>query len=181
MTKVRRVRTSTCDKDHCRVYRRPHRVKGILGEKLLKWVSMPDQPKRDDSFVASPALIHALLPYGSAMNHPAHKVLFERGQRAYGLFLLQTGSAVMSAPGVLDRSVGPGALLGVPGTLSKGVYSLSARLLEESQVLFVPSERVTALLTDHPDIGFQLVQLLSREIQALRQRIVQLNGKEVVP
>jgi CRP-like cAMP-binding protein len=69
----------------------------------------------------------------------------------------------------------------VPGTLSKGVYSLSAELLEESQVLFVPSARVAALLTDHPEIGFQLVQLLSREIHALRQRIVQWNGKEVLP
>jgi CRP-like cAMP-binding protein len=142
---------------------------------------MRDQPKRDDSFKATPELIRALLPYGSVMSHPIHKVLFERGERAHGLFLLQTGSAVLSAPGAMDRSVGPDALLGVPGTLSKGAYSLSAVLLEESRVLFVPSERVTALLTEHPNIGFQLVQLLSREIHALRQRIVQLNGKGVVP
>jgi CRP-like cAMP-binding protein len=142
---------------------------------------MQDHLKRDDSFKASPELIEALAPYGSALNHPAHKILFERGQKAFGLFLLKTGIARLSVPGALDRSVGPGSLLGVPGTLSKGVYSLSAELLEESQVLFVPSERVMALLTEHPDIGFQLVQLLSREIQELRHRIVQLNGKEVVP
>jgi CRP-like cAMP-binding protein len=142
---------------------------------------MQEQLKHDDSFTASPELIQALLPYGSVMSHAAHKTLFERGQKAYGLFLLQTGSARLSVPGAYDRSVGPCALLGVPGTLSKGVYSLSAELLEESQVLFVPSERVAALLTDHPDIGFQLVQLLSREIQELRQRIVQWNGKEAIP
>jgi CRP-like cAMP-binding protein len=142
---------------------------------------MHDQLKHDESFKASAELMEALLPYGSALNHPAHKILFERGQKAFGLFLLKTGKARLSVPGALDRSVGPGSLLGVPGTLSKGVYSLSAELLEESQVLFVPSERVMALLTEHPDIGFQLVQLLSREIQELRHRIVQLNGKEVVP
>jgi CRP-like cAMP-binding protein len=142
---------------------------------------MPAQLQRDNSFIASSELIEALLPYGSALGHPAHKVLFERGQKAYGLFLLQSGSARLSAPGAFDRSVGPGALLGVPGTLSKGVYSLSAELLEESQVLFVPSDRVTALLTEHPQIGFQLVQLLSREIQELRRRIVHFNGKELVP
>jgi CRP-like cAMP-binding protein len=132
---------------------------------------------RDDSFKAGAELVEALLPYGSVMTHPAHKILFERGQKAYGLFLLQSGSAHMSVTGVLEFSVGAGSLMGVPGTLSKGVYSLTAELLEESQVLFVPSERVTSLLTDHPDIGFQLVQLLSREIQALRQLIVRLNGK----
>jgi CRP-like cAMP-binding protein len=142
---------------------------------------MPSQLTRDESFLASPELAEALSPYGSALNHPAHKVLFERGQKAYGLFLLQSGSAKLSAPGAFDRSVGPGALLGVPGTLSKGLYSLSAELLEESQVLFIPSERVTALLTEHPQIGFQLVQLLSREIQELRRRIVHFNGKELVP
>lgn len=142
---------------------------------------MPDQIKRDESFVAPAELRDALLPYGSALNHPAGKILFERGQKAYGLFLLQTGSARLSVPGALDRSVGPGALLGIPATLSKGVYSLSAELLEESEVLFVPSERVAALTTEHPEIGFQLVQLLSREIHELRQRIVELNGKGVLP
>ena len=142
---------------------------------------MPNQLRRDESFVAPPELREALLPYGSALNHPAGKVLFERGEKAYGLFLLQSGSARLSVPGALDRSVGPGALLGVPGTLSKGMYSLSAELLEESTVLFVPSERVAALTTEHPEIGFQLVQVLSREIQELRQRIVELNGKGLVP
>lgn len=142
---------------------------------------MPEPLKRDESFVAPPALREALLPYGSALNHPSGKVLFERGQKAYGLFLLQSGSARLSVPGALDRSVGPGALLGVPGTLSKGVYSLSAELLEESTVLFVPSERVAALTVERPEAGFQLVQLLSREIQELRQRIVELNGKAVLP
>ncbi len=142
---------------------------------------MPEQLKRDDSFVAPQELRNALLSYGSELNHPAGKVLFERGQKAYGLFLLQSGSARLSVPGALDRSVGPGSLLGVPGTLSKGVYSLSAELLEESAVLFVPAERVAEITTERPEIGFQLVQLLSREIQELRQRIVELNGRGVLP
>jgi len=142
---------------------------------------MREQLKSDGSFVAPPELRQALVSYGSVLNHPAGKVLFARGEKAYGLFLLQSGSVRLSVPGALDRSVGPGSLLGVPGTLSKGVYSLSAELLEESEVLFVPSERVAALTTEHPEIGFQLVQMLSREIQELRQRIFELNGKGVLP
>lgn len=140
-------------------------------------IRMPEQPlKRDDSFLAPPELAAALQPYGSVLSHPGGLHLFERGQKAYGLFLLRTGSVRLSVPGALDRSVGPGALLGVPGTLSKGIYSLSAELLEDSQVLFVPSERVAQLMTEHPEIGFMMVQLLSREIQALRQRIGELNN-----
>jgi CRP-like cAMP-binding protein len=142
---------------------------------------MQEQLKRDDSFVAPLELRQALVPYGSVLNHARGKVLFERGQKAYGLFLLQSGSARLSVPPALARSVGPGSLLGVPGTLSKGVYSLSAELLEESSVLFVPAERVSALTVEHPEIGFQLVQLLSREIQELRHRIVELNGSAVLP
>ena len=142
---------------------------------------MQKQPKRDDSFQATTELIEALQPYGSAINHPAGKVLFKRGQQAQGIFLLKTGSARLTIPGALDRSVGPGAVLGVPGTLSKGVYSLSAELLEESRVHFVPAERVVALLTEHPEIGYQLVQVLSREIQSLRERIVHWSGKEALP
>lgn len=142
---------------------------------------MQEQLKRDDSFQATTELIEALQPYGSVLSHPARKVLFKRGQQSHGIFLLETGAAKLAIPGAVDRSVGPGSLLGVPGTLSKGVYSLTAELLEESRVLFVPAERVTALLTDHPEIGYQLVQVLSREIQSLRERIVHWSGKQVLP
>lgn len=133
--------------------------------------------QRDDSFQAPAELSEALLAYGSALTHPAGTVLFERGAAAKGLFLLQTGSARLSIPGAMDCEVGPGSLLGVPATLSKGVYSLSAQLIEEARVLFVPSERIALLTKDHPEIGFQMVQVLSREVQALRQRIVELNDR----
>jgi CRP-like cAMP-binding protein len=142
---------------------------------------MEHEPKRDDSFLAPPELATALAEYGSCLSHPAQKLLFERGQRAYGLFLLQSGSARLSIPGALDRSVGAGALLGVPGTLSRGVYSLTAELLEESQVLFVPAERVSELLAAHPEIGFMMVQILSREVQTIRQRIAELDGTTLLP
>jgi CRP-like cAMP-binding protein len=65
--------------------------------------------------------------------------------------------------------------------LSKGIYSLSAEVLEESQVLFVPSQRVAALMTEKPAVGFQMVQLLSREVQALRERITVLDAEHPLP
>jgi CRP-like cAMP-binding protein len=142
---------------------------------------MPSDLKRDDSFFAPHELQQALTKFGSSLSHPANKVLFQRGEKAHGLFLLQSGSAKVSIPGALDRSVGAGALLGVPGTLSRGIYSLSAQLLEESRVLFVPSERVSELLAAHPEIGFQMVQILSREIQAIRQRISELDRNTLLP
>ena len=137
---------------------------------------MSAQLQRDDAFLASAELISTLEPYGSELTHPADRVLFERGEKAKGLFVLKSGSAKISVPGALDRAVGPGALLGVPGTLSKGTYSLTAVLLEESRVLFVPAERVSELIAAHPDVGFQMVQILSREIQAIRERITALTA-----
>ncbi len=127
--------------------------------------------ERDDAFLASPELAAALEPFGSELSLPANKMLFERGEKARGLYLLKSGSARLSVPGAIDRSVGPGALLGVPGTLSRGIYSLTAELLEESHVLFVPSEHISRLLAEHPDVGIQMVQILSREIQTIRDRI----------
>ncbi|HWR16582.1 MAG TPA: Crp/Fnr family transcriptional regulator [Terriglobales bacterium] len=151
------------------------------GREVRSRTTMYTELKRDDSFLAPLELASSLAGYGSTLSHPEHTILFERGQKARGLFLLRTGSVRLSVPGALDRSVGPGSLLGVPGTLSKGIYSLSAELLEESQVLFVPSERVAALMTEHPELGFQMVQLLSREIQALRQRIGELQNTTPLP
>jgi CRP-like cAMP-binding protein len=128
----------------------------------------------DNAFLASPELADALEPYGSELSLPAHKHLFNRGEKAHGLYLLKSGSARLSVPGAIDRAVGPGALLGVPGTLSKGIYSLTAELLEESRVLFVPAEHVARLLAERPDVGIHMVQILSREIHAIRERIVKL-------
>lgn len=139
---------------------------------------MPSGLEVDRCFTASQDLVDALQPFGSELTHPAGKMLFARGDSARGLFLLISGSARISVPGALDRAVGTRALLGVPGTLSKGTYSLEAVLLEESRVLFVPSERVSALLVAHPEVGFHLVQILSREIQAIRERITTLSGTE---
>ncbi len=130
--------------------------------------------ERDDAFLASPELAAALEPFGSELSLPANKMLFERGEKARGLYLLKSGSARLSVPGAIDRSVGPGALLGVPGTLSRGIYSLTAELLEESRVLFVPSEHISRLLAEHPDVGMHMVQILSREIQTIRDRITKL-------
>ncbi|MGZ4787842.1 MAG: Crp/Fnr family transcriptional regulator [Terriglobales bacterium] len=132
--------------------------------------------ERDDAFLASPELAAALEHYGSELTLPAEKTLFRRGDKAHGLYLLKSGSARLSVPGAIDRSVGPGALLGVPGTLSRGIYSLTAELLQEARVLFVPSEQISKLLAERPDVGMHMVQMLSREIQAIRERISRLAG-----
>lgn len=165
----------TCDADHIGLCGCGDKVSETQGHHIPQ--AMSHSAQRDESFLAPTELVQALRKYGSVITHSDGTVLFTRGAKAHGLFLLQTGAARLSIPRAMDCEVGPGSLLGVPGTLSKGVYSLSAELIEESQVLFVPSERVAALLKDHPEVGFQMVQVLSREIQSLRQRIVELNQK----
>ncbi len=139
------------------------------------------QLERDDAFLASPELAEALEHYGSELSLPAEKMLFVRGEKAHGLYLLRSGSARLSVPGAIDRSVGPGALLGVPGTLSRGIYSLSAQLMEEAKVLFVPSEHISKLLAERPEVGMHMVEMLSKEIHAMRERISKLaSGAEKV-
>jgi hypothetical protein len=36
-------------------------------------------------------------------------------------------------------------------------------------------------LAAHPEIGFMMVQILSREVQTIRQRIAELDGTALLP
>jgi CRP-like cAMP-binding protein len=116
-------------------------------------------------------LRQALEARGGIRECSAGSQLFERGKPATGVHLLVEGQVILTAPGMPDRVVGPGALLGVPGTLARGVYSLSAKAMQDTKALFVSAAKVMELMSENPQIGFHLLTLLSQEVQALRQQI----------
>lgn len=110
---------------------------------------------------------------GTVLRKPKNTVLFRQGDAADGVHLIRSGEALLtlsSAKGkVLSaREVGHGAVLGLPATMSGRTYSLTATLLQDSEIVHVPAEQLRDLLRDNTEVCFEVVQVLGRELTFMR-------------
>ena len=103
--------------------------------------------------------------------------LFRRGDDVSGVFLVRSGKVKLGlgcdesvCP---SRTLGVGALVGLPATMSGAPYSLTAEVLEDSHLGFVPREAVLDLLKKNSNLSFQVMQLLSEEISGMRMTMKQ--------
>jgi len=70
-----------------------------------------------------------------------------------------------------DRTAGPGSILGLPSTMSGKPYSLTAEVADEARIVFVGRSLVLKSLQHNPELCFEVLGLLSREVQQLRERL----------
>ncbi len=107
------------------------------------------------------------------MTEPKGAVLFRMGEPAFGIFLLRKGSLSLrleSGEGkvLVDRTVTPDSIVGLPSTLSGGRYSLTAVTLEESDLALVDRLALIELVTSDPGIGLELMRALGEEVLQMR-------------
>jgi CRP-like cAMP-binding protein len=113
---------------------------------------------------------------------PAGSFLFQRGDQASGVFLIRNGRISLA----LDyetlvypaRILGPGAVIGLPATVSGNPYSLTAKVIEDSELDFVPRAQVVECLKNNPLLCFQVMDVLSDEIADIRSAFKR-NGSRV--
>jgi CRP-like cAMP-binding protein len=70
-------------------------------------------------------------------NEPKQTVLFRRGEAAFGMFLVLEGKVSLDfgvdGSNPLNRAYGPGALVGLPATLTGHNYSMTATVTEDAE------------------------------------------------
>jgi CRP-like cAMP-binding protein len=115
----------------------------------------------------------ALEEIGSTVEKPKKSVLFRRGDKAVGVFLVRRGKVSLSLDGtsVVSRTLGPGSLLGLPATLSGRAYSLTATAAEDCQLDFIRREAVLRVLREDTFVCFQAMQEHQQRMAAQRQVI----------
>jgi CRP/FNR family transcriptional regulator len=97
--------------------------------------------------------------------------LFRSGDPVAGAYLVRTGAIRMTLP--TERAffpakiLGPGEIAGLPGTLT-GTYSLSADVIEDAELGFIPTPRVTQMLEVSPRLCIIAMRLISQEIARTR-------------
>jgi CRP-like cAMP-binding protein len=100
------------------------------------------------------------------------RVLFREGQAPEGAFLIRSGRVRLSldhTPQYPVRSLGARSAIGLPSTFSGEPYSLTAEAECDSHLDFIPRPKLLELLRSNPEVGFQIVRMLSEEIFQIRK------------
>lgn len=130
------------------------------------------------SLVVSAEMREELLRVATGVSsEPKGKILFQRGDEARGLYLICSGKVSLGletgAPAFPTRFVGPGAVVGLPATVAGSPYSLTAEVIEKSEVAFVSRTAMLACLAANAQLCFEVMQLLSGEISGTRAALKQ--------
>ena len=108
----------------------------------------------------------ALAQHGEKVSKPKGSVLFQRGTEAFGMFLVLSGKVRLDfgVDSAFSRTYGPGALVGLPATLTGRKYSMTAVVTERAELGFIDRRTLDALLRQHPDYCHSLLEILGEKM-----------------
>ena len=100
-------------------------------------------------------------------------VLFRRGEKAYGMFIVLSGNISLDVGGdtPLASSCGPGALVGLPSTITGRNYTMTATVTQDAELGFWTPEALESLLRDRPELCQQVLTLLGEKTIELQTAI----------
>lgn len=132
-----------------------------------------------------PDLHTALQACCKKFNEPKQTVLFRRGEAAFGMFLVLEGKVSLDfgvdGSNPLNTSYGPGALIGLPATLTGHNYSMTATVTEDAEVGFISMKALQDLLRSRPEFCQPLLTILSARIAQTDQIRMAMLAKENIP
>ena len=125
-----------------------------------------------NNLISSAELREELERLSTIVKKPKGSILFRRGDKPVGLFLMRKGRVGLcldcKTKAYPVRKLGPGAIVGLPGSVSGKPYSMTAEVLQDSELAFVPRHLVVSCLKNNPILGFEVISMLSGEICDIR-------------
>ena len=120
----------------------------------------------------SQAMREQLLLLGTVVSKRKGSVLFSRGDDGHGVFLIRGGKVLLALdrinPAFPPRTLGVGSVIGLPAAVGGSPYSLTATVIEDAELMFVPQKTLVDCLRRNPALCFEVMHLLSREISGTR-------------
>lgn len=99
-------------------------------------------------------------------------LLFRAGSPARGAFLVRSGKVTLQLEGAgglyPTRTLGPGAVVGLPATVSGEPYSLTAEVAQDCELDFISRKQLLKLLQQNTTAALNILQILSEEIYQMR-------------
>lgn len=120
---------------------------------------------------------------GERLHKPKSAVLFRRGERGRGMFIVLSGkvSLDVGVDSALARSYGPGALVGLPATLTRQNYSMTATVTEDADLGFWSIQALDSLLRQNSDFCQELLAILGERTEENRKIAQALLTKDAQP
>jgi CRP/FNR family transcriptional regulator, polysaccharide utilization system transcription regulator len=118
---------------------------------------------------------------GSSIELPKGAQLFQRGESPKGVFVINAGRAYVSLSNdegkpIWSRIVGPGAVLGLPSSMGRQPYGLTAVALDKVNFDIISDTAVRELMSRDPEVSTEVVRVLSEELRELRRKMALLNS-----
>jgi CRP-like cAMP-binding protein len=112
---------------------------------------------------------------GTSAIYKPRQVVFHQGTPAGGLYVLCYGAVKLYQSDRFGREhilgvTAPGDVLGEMPLDESETYSTSAEALTESQLCYLPRERLVQFIQAHPMTGVRLIAALSRALSAARKK-----------
>lgn len=127
------------------------------------------------AFVVSAELKAEFEKISSPVSKAKGTFLFRRGETPCGLFLIHRGKVKLeldSAGRIFPpRILGPGSVAGLPATVSGAPYSLTAKVAEDSELGYIPRQKLIKLLGGNPQLCLSAMKIMSREISRMRAAV----------
>lgn len=122
-----------------------------------------------------------LLERATTRKFSTHAVLFHQGAPARGAFVVGSGCVrlvLLGAAGepIWSRVEGPGAILGLPSSISGRSYSMTAIALEPSTAAYVPRADLECLAANDAVASREILNRLSEEVFDVRRKLALLKG-----
>lgn len=127
---------------------------------------------RTGGLTVSPAMRQQLLLLGTSVTQPKGSILFRHGDPVRGAFLVCTGKLLLAVEGgdalFPPRILGPGSVAGLPASVAGSPYSLTAEVVADAELSFVPRQALLDCLEQNPTLCFEVMDILSAEISVAR-------------
>lgn len=123
------------------------------------------------SEAASAQLRCVLEQKAEKIRKPKSAVLFRRGDNAFGMFIVLSGKVGLDlgVDSLLARSYGVGELVGLPSTVTRQSYSMTATVTEDAELGFLSPDRLEALLREDPELYQPLLVILGEKVAESRE------------
>jgi CRP/FNR family transcriptional regulator, polysaccharide utilization system transcription regulator len=130
------------------------------------------------AFLADSDLIQALEKRATPIVCNEDRKLFNQGDPAVGLYILNQGEAVVSMDAGDDAiafscTASAGSLLGLPGLIANQPYSLTAVARKGARIGFISKDEFNSLMQTEPPLMVKILQVLAAEVRSARLAIIQ--------
>jgi CRP-like cAMP-binding protein len=136
-------------------------------------------------YAAPPDLYASLERSCEKVQKPSRTVLFRRGEQAFGMFLVLRGMVGLDfgvdVPSELSGLCGPGTLVGLPATLTRGTYAMTATVTDDAELGFLTYRALVFMLRQTPELYQQLLRVLSDKAAHAERLTKAMRQKERLP